>query len=353
MAIDIIVSAKLSVEDQSQVGEARRKCVSLCKETGFDPVDTEKVAIIVTELGTNLIKYAKGDRFIIFQILEDTEFFIKFIEILSLDKGEGIENINTALNDGFSSGGTTGIGLGAIKRLSTQFDIFSMPGKGVAIYCKILPEKISRLPSTKSGDNSFKSNFEIGEIITPVINEIPCGDATCIREIDNRLLVMVADGLGHGTEAATAARAAKETFLQNLSHNPQKIVEKIHNALRSTRGVTVGIAEIIPDKSTLLFTGIGNIAGRVINANFTQNLVSHNGIAGGEYRKIQEFIYSWAPQSILVMHSDGISSRWDLREYPGIMAKSSQLIGSVIYRDFHRPKDDASIVVIKQKAESL
>lgn len=349
MALNIVASVKLPVEEQSQVGEARRRCFSLCKEIGFDDVTTEKALIVVTELGTNLVKHASGQgRCIILQVLKDATRDHIWVEIYSIDKGKGITNLNAALNDGYSTKGTSGIGLGAVKRLSSQFDIFSQPENGVVIYSMICPRKHNpMLTNVSSGDQVFE-RFTSAQLLIPMVYEIKCGDITGIHYLKDKIMVMVADGLGHGEEAAKAAYAAKDVFTANIHDPPPRIIEKMHSALFSTRGAAVAIAEIDIKEQRLIYSGVGNISGRILNGDFIQNLVSYNGIVGGECRKIQEFVYNWQPGSILIMHSDGISAKWDIKEYQGIRGRSPNLIAALIYRDFQRNRDDASIVVIKE-----
>ena len=76
-------------------------------------------------------------------------------------------------------------------------------------------------------------------------------------------------------------------------------------------------------------------------------MTSHNGTLGHELRKIQEFSFPWEPQSVLIMHSDGLGSQWDLNQYPGIMRKHASVIAAVLYRDFERQRDDVTVLVAK------
>ena len=75
--------------------------------------------------------------------------------------------------------------------------------------------------------------------------------------------------------------------------------------------------------------------------------VSHNGIVGHEMRKVQLFSYPWKPSAILLMHSDGVGTAWNVDHYPGLRAQSPEVIAAVIHRDFCRGSDDATIVVVK------
>ena len=158
---------------------------------------------------------------------------------------------------------------------------------------------------------------------------------------------MVVDGLGHGLAAADAAQAALRTFRSHATLPPAQLIEAIHSALRATRGAAVAIAEINHDKQQTQYCGVGNVAGVIVTPTTRYGLVSHNGIVGHEVRKIQEFTYPWPEQALLVMHSDGLMSRWDLAAYPGLLTRHPSVISGVLYRDFTRGRDDVAVVMAK------
>src|SRR4051794_4187184 len=117
----------LSIDDSSKVGEARRVAVALAKGSGFDETGRGRVALVATGAATNLFKHAVGGQLIV-QPLESGRR--QGLEFLSLDRGPGIADVDRCLFDGFSTAGSSGHGLGAILRLSSSFDIDSVPGIG-------------------------------------------------------------------------------------------------------------------------------------------------------------------------------------------------------------------------------
>ncbi len=139
-----------------------------------------------------------------------------------------------------------------------------------------------------------------------------------------------------------------------------------HDALRSTRGAAVAIARLDLARSTLSFSGTGNIAasafgvGRpvLVSGRLSPNvaahsersnwqLISRNGIVGHTMRDAQEFELPWTRDGMLILHSDGIGTRWDLAAYPGLHLQPAVMIAAVLYRDFSRRRDDATVVVMK------
>jgi len=164
------------------------------------------------------------------------------------------------------------------------------------------------------------------------------------------LLLLVADGLGHGPGAAEAAGTTVRTFRDHPGLAPQEGLQVIHDALRSTRGAAVAIAEIDSGRRLVRFCGVGNVAGAVLSEGGSRNMVSHHGTVGLGVRKVQEFTYPWPDRALLVMHSDGLGSRWSLDPYPGLRQKHPGLVAGVLYRDFGRGRDDATVVVVREAA---
>jgi hypothetical protein len=96
-----------------------------------------------------------------------------------------------------------------------------------------------------------------------------------------------------------------------------------------------------------VYAGVGNISGVVLAGADSQSLVSHNGTLGITAPRIQEFRSNWSPDAVLVLHSDGIQSKWDLSPYRGLLARHPAVISGALLRDFRRQRDDASVLVVK------
>ncbi len=330
----------LPIIEDSQVGEARRLAVTLAIDLGFDETARGKIALVVTEATKNLLKHAKNGELLL-QPLNTPEG--TGIEIIALDSAPGIQNIRQSLQDGFSTTGTSGTGLGAIQRLSTVFDIYSLPQVGTALISR------SWLPS-----DSAELGFEVGTVNLPKHKGVVSGDAWAVKQQRDRGLFLVADGLGSGTLAAEASREAVKIFQANTELHPQSILEKIHAGLRSTRGAVAAIAEILPNEQLVRFAGVGNISAAIITGSTSRSMVSYNGTLGLTVRKVAEFSYAWSDESLLVMHSDGLGTHWTLDRYPGLNQRHPALIAAVLYRDFHRSAgatDDVAVLVAKPRHE--
>lgn len=327
----------LPILESSQAGEARRMAIALASRLGFNETERGKVGIVVTEIANNLVLHARDGKLL---LQPRTRNNIQGIEILALDTGPGMSNVSECLRDGFSTAGTPGTGLGASGRLSAFFDIYSVPNVGTACLAQLWASPLR----TKQPD----SNLESGVVCLPKTGEEVSGDAWATDQDSGRSLLLVADGLGHGPQAARASSEAVRIFRENLGRSPKQIVEAAHAALRSTRGAALAIAEVDFERLTVRFAGIGNISGTIFSPLKSNSMVSYNGTVGHEVRKIQEFVYPWTKGGLLVMHSDGLGTHWRLDRYPGLAAKHPSLIAGVLYRDFNRVRDDVTVLVARE-----
>ncbi len=325
---------RLMIEDHSQVGEARRRALPLCRALGFSEVDSGKVSLLVTEAATNLVKHAGGGELLI-RTLECGG--VTGLELLALDKGPGMANPSRSRQDGVSTAGSPGTGLGALVRTSSLFDLYSGPGKGTVVLCRYwagrLPEPLAEHP------------LAVGAVCLPMHDDDPCGDGWAMEQRGPKSSILVCDGLGHGFDAAAASREAERLFRSHQGNPPQPMVEILHGGLRSTRGAALAVLELDHAAGTLRYCGIGNIAARVVTEEREKNLVSHNGTAGHEMRKLQEFAYPWDDSGVLVMHSDGMATGWRLSDYPGLVTRHPSVIAAVLYRDYRRGRDDVTVLV--------
>jgi len=333
--------SRMQIEDASHVGECRRTAQRLAESWEFDETLAGRVGIVATELANNVIKHAGRGELLIQAIPGE---FAMTIEIIAIDRGPGMQ-VETCMRDGYSTAGTAGTGLGAILRLSTLFDVYSLADQGTVVVSRIAKQTKSR-----SNPAAAKTTSEFGAICLAVAGEIECGDAWRIAERDGETAIMVADGLGHGTFAAAASRAAAVCFSERPFEAPSETMQRLHNMLSGSRGAAVACAVLDPAKSKVVYSGVGNIAGSVLSGERSKGMVSHNGILGVQLLRRQQFEYDYGRGSRIVMHSDGMSARWSMGNYPGLLGHHAAVIAAVLYRDHARARDDVTVVVTGGRA---
>jgi anti-sigma regulatory factor (Ser/Thr protein kinase) len=327
----------LGIRDPSQVATARREATALASALGFDEGAAGKVAIVVTELATNLLKHAGGGEVVVKAVHASGT---RGMEVLGLDRGGGIPNVARALEDGFSTAGSAGTGLGAVRRLAQVFEVHTGESRGTALFVRIWPGA----PPAANG----RRELDVAGVAIPAPGEVVCGDAWSVHHHDGATTLLMADGLGHGIVASDAARAAVRVFHANAMAAPARLLETIHDGLRATRGAAVAVAQIEPARDRVRYAGIGNIAGVVLTPEGARHMVSHNGIVGHTVWRIDEFTYPWSCDALLVLHTDGLSTHWRLDSYPGLAVRHPALVAGVLYRDFTRGRDDVSVVVARE-----
>ncbi len=322
------------VEDRSHIGSVRRAGTEMAQSLGFNESSAGKVALAITEAGTNIVKHA-GRGAIVLRALARGP--IGGLEILALDRGPGIADVAASLRDGASTAGSSGTGLGSLSRSADEFELYSHGGRGTALRMAFWSQ-----PGRASG-------LEVGAVCLPKNGETVAGDDWRFESDGHRGTLLVADGLGHGPEAARAARAATGVLAEHPFDTPEALVEACHAALTTTRGAAMAAVRLDPGAGTGTFAGVGNIAGRVHVAAAHRNLVSHNGTVGHKVRRIQEFAFPFPEDALLVLHSDGLTTHWSLADYPGLAARHAGLIAGVLYRDHDRGRDDVTVVVVRSK----
>lgn len=325
----------IEVSELSQAGAARRKVTAFAAEMGMEERRRGEVALVTTELATNLVKHAKRGHILAQGIGPDNVG----LRVMAVDNGPGIVDIPRALADGHSTAGSMGTGLGAIRRLSDRFEIYSTVGSGTVVGTEFWQNKPRR--------DLHKPLLEIAVVSEPISGEEECGDGWSMRVTVDTVLLMVVDGLGHGLLAAEAAREAEKVFSRTREASPPLILNDIHASLLKTRGAAGAIAKIETEKKLLSFAGIGNVSASIVSPGSSRSMASHNGTLGMTIERVQEFTYPWNQDSILIMHSDGLNTRWDLGRYPGIWSKRPDVIAAVLHRDFCRQRDDVTVLVAK------
>lgn len=345
----------VAVEDSSQVGEARRAAATVAADVGLSETERGAVAVIVTEMATNLARHARGGRVLISAIGSPTA---AGVELLALDDGPGIGNMHRAMDDGFSTAGTAGQGLGAIRRMAHEFDVYSRTatgpssgsggtgtsGGGTAVVARVW--SAAAPGAAARGDESLAT----GAVCVALSGEDVCGDGWIVLRRPDRVLVVVVDGLGHGPDAADAASEALRIVRAHPDASPADLLHAAHGALRATRGAAMSVAAIHAVRGALTYAGVGNVAAAIYSpAGGVRNLASHNGTVGHSMRTVREFNHEWPADAGLLMHTDGINTRWRLDAYPGIVGHHPVLLAGLLYRDHSRGRDDATVVAVRDR----
>lgn len=323
------VTQVVPVEEISQVGHARRLVQRLAEDIGFDPTAAGRVALVTTELSTNILKHAGHGELHVRTVPGKSG---DGIEIIAVDRGPGFD-LRACLSDGFSTRGTQGTGLGSLSRQATVFDTYA-DARGAVVMARLYQH------------DHAADDCRFG-ITQHALNNLPaCGDVWHLAISAGHVSALVIDGLGHGEEAQKAAHAGAMAFASHPFAAPEELLSDMHQAMTASRGGAVAVAQFDPQTHSLKFAGIGNIGAGLLSIEQSRGLASHPGIVGVQYRKAKVFDYPDAAGQLLIMYSDGLQSRWSLRDYPGLAHRHPAVIAALLHRDFCRGRDDVTVLVI-------
>lgn len=325
-------SLVLPIEESSQVGDARRLAQRLAEDCGFSLADAGRVALVATELATNLLRHAEQGALHLRQVPGQAQ---PGVEIIAIDRGPGFD-LQACLADGYTTGSTPGTGLGALVRQADVFDAY-VDSRGAALLARFYPA------------GSGARDYRFGVSQHALYQSPACGDVWHLAIEGQRISALLIDGLGHGEQAEAAARAGETVFAQQPFAALETQLADMHQAMQGSRGGAVAVAQF-DGEQRLDFAGIGNIGAVLLGAEQGRGLASHPGILGVQFRKAHVFSFPEANGQLLVLFSDGLQSRWNLGDYPGLIHRHPAVITAVLHRDHCRGRDDVTVLAIALEA---
>ncbi|MGW0873313.1 SpoIIE family protein phosphatase [Streptomyces sp. NPDC002740] len=356
------------VHDSTRVRDARVAAEGAAALAGLDRSRTADAALVATELATNLLKHARGGQLLVEALAAPSgRTGDLVVQVVALDHGPGMSDVPAALGDGFSTAGSLGAGLGTCRRLADDFDLHSVPGRGTVALARIggpartrgrrepapgqAPEQAGTAAPGDVSPAAAPFAARVGGVNIPFRGAACSGDAwTCVRDGD-RLTLMLADGLGHGPEAARASVTAVHEVRRSPHLPPAELLRLLDSALRGTRGAAVAVAQLDLRTGRLLFAGVGNVGARLREGDSWRHLLSRPGIVGAHRpTTLPETEAVWAEDRLLVLHSDGLPSRWAPPVDPRLLSCDPAVTAAVTVRDAGssaRPvRDDTAVAVL-------
>jgi len=306
----------VEVQDQSAIAVVRRAARRLAAQHDWPKHRTDELAIVATEATTNILRYAEKGRALINAPAEGKG---DKIVMIFTDRGPGISDMDHMFQDGMSSGDSAGLGLGAIRRLSDEFDIFSGSEVGTTIVCSF----------AKDSPPCATHGVEAVGLRVCHPNEEECGDDYLLRQTPKATDILVCDGLGHGPEAAAASLEVTEAVTATRSFNsePGAVMREVTEQLIGKRGAVAALVHIAQPQMVRLPVRDGRIGARATRG--------------------YEETFDLEPGDLMILHSDGLKTLRDSYLPQGLLWKSPLLIAGFLLDRAFRGRDDASIVVIR------
>ncbi len=344
----------VTISEETHIAAARRAAAEYVRRLRLSEELMARAELVVVELATNVLRHAGRGRVLLTPLPSGCG-----LRLLAVDSGPGLGDVARALSDGYSTAGTPGLGLGAVRRLVTGMDVYSRraaTGGGGAVVEATLREMPSAAPGAVEAEAWLREDMATAVVSVPLEGESVNGDSWAlyppVKSARDRTVYLMVDGLGHGPFAAEAAGAAVRVANVQFEADPRvklsTVLERMQMPLHGTRGAAVMLVSVTTAgrEVTMLGCGIGNISVTVVTPEGeSRSMVSHNGTVGHRMPRVQEFPYAAPSGSLLCMHSDGISTRWKMGSYPGLAQRSPAVVAGVLLRDAARERDDATMLV--------
>jgi anti-sigma regulatory factor (Ser/Thr protein kinase) len=331
------------VATASDVYVACQTAKDMALSIGFDARASGEIAVAVSELASNLVRHAQGGDLRLTSITEGERVGM---QVESRDRGPGIADVEQAMTDGFSTAGSLGYGLGAVNRLMDECDITSQRGAsaGTTVVCTrwLRPDT----PAVSPCPLEFGAATRACPLMT--VN----GDAFVIKRWQASALVAVIDGLGHGQYAHRAAQTARQYVETHFDQPLDAIFRGVGRTCRATRGVVMALVRFDfggPDLR-FSFASVGNIDARLFGSSEGKRFIVHRGILGGSAPIPRVTEHRWGPGNVMVLHSDGVTHRWALEDFPDLLKESATVTAQRLLQALAETHDDATVVVVRDTA---
>jgi anti-sigma regulatory factor (Ser/Thr protein kinase) len=333
------------------VGALRRAVRRLALTLRATDAECARVELVATELGTNTLHHARPPGYLVLQPLAPPA--PRGLELLAVDRGPGIADVRAVLDGPAGTGrrGSAsreahdarplglGCGLASVRRLASEFDVHSDPGRGTVVLARFFFE----LPEQRETRMSW------GAVALPLAGELQNGDGWAVTLQATGCSLVLADGLGHGPGAARASTAAIELFHRQPELDLARYLADANLALRATRGAAVSVCRVLLEQRRLLFAGLGNVEGRLYRSDRSTGLAPRCGTLGMNANVPKMIVHelAWEPGSMLVLHSDGVRHPFDDAVPAALRAHDPALIAATLQRDLARGRDDATVLVLR------
>jgi anti-sigma regulatory factor (Ser/Thr protein kinase) len=362
------MAKRLKVSSDRDAAVSVVEASRISREIGFSEHDCNKVATAVSELARNILKYAGTGEIRIKRIEREGR---SGLEVMARDQGPGIVDIETALEDHYSSSGTLGLGLPGIKRMMDEFEIESDPGRGTQVTCRKwkhsptrrtpsrLMQAVSRQarksPTSQASGKLLKADLkneirgqDCAYYVRPCRGEFVSGDAVVLDQRDDLVLLAIIDALGHGSAANKVAQRAKSFIRGSWTSDVVASISGLHESLKGSIGAAAGIVVLETKTGMMSHVAVGNTVCRTFGSRSGRCLVTP-GTLGSRIRSPQLSQVRLGDGDLVLLYTDGVSDRFELDDYPQINLGSASDVARAIVERFGRKHDDSSCVAMRYR----
>jgi anti-sigma regulatory factor (Ser/Thr protein kinase) len=354
------------VRSDADLSRAIVEAGRVARSAGLGALETNKFATAVSELGRNILKYAGSGEILLAEV---TSRHRVGVEAKAVDRGPGIPNVEHALRDHVSSGGTLGLGLPGVRRMMDEFEIDSDPERGTTVCVRLFGAARSppeAHPSDGAGSRLISSrltgrghggvlpddrlvdrqDIQCAYFTRPCLGERVNGDAVFMDRRGDVVFLGLIDALGHGEAAHRAATAARRHLRTSWTEDLVATIQGLSESLRGTVGAAAGLAAVEVGTRRLRFVAVGNVILRPMGRrDITFQYIE--GTLGAQFRTPREQAMRMEPGEVVLMFTDGVSERLREEDYPQLRYERVQTVARTIVKRFGKAHDDATCIALR------
>lgn len=325
--MDAIETKHIPIAGELDVFKARIAGKKMAAAMGFGEIGVAEVEIVISELGTNIVRHAVLPGQMIFGPVKDGR--VRGIEIIARDKGPGVKEKRTIPGAKKES---LGIGLSGVRRLTDEFNLQTKDSGTVIRIRKWIPADV-------------RSKVRCSVLSKPKAGERVSGDAFFFKNLPYYTVFSVIDALGHGFHAHRVVKQVMPILENSYQDDPLIIIRRCHQELTGTRGAAIALCKIDFRTGTLHHISVGNVETRLYGTPDPVRPACMDGTLGMTIDRARVEDYPYTKGSCIVMFSDGISGKFDIQ--PALLRKSPQEVSNFIFTNYAKDYDDATVLVLK------
>ena len=328
-------SIRVPVKHERDRALVTSKLRRFCREVGLREHDALRCMTAVSELTSNIVKFA-GSGVVNFLAIEEPGRI--GVDVVATDSGGGIPNVADALQDSFSTAKTMGLGLPGTRRLTDFFHIESQPGFGTTVRVKVWSNDVPMGEDIRT---------DLGRYVRPMPGQKVAGDfALTLQLTSESTRLCLADVAGHGERAHSHALAIESIVTNSVGSQLEGVVGELQRGIAQQRHVAIFLADLNLQTRQIDYILYGDVHARILGL-ATGSLLGQPGMLGLVNQSPKRKRQFLKPGHVLVVCSDGIRSSWDTRLVSRMSFRSAADIAQFVVQRFGKAHDDASCLVVK------
>lgn len=322
------------VYDEASLTMVRDKIKEVATEGGVGTEIIHRAALVGTELGRNHLRHARAGRIAVRALCRGEH---RGLELVAVDRGPGLLDVAAAIDASPRTEGTLGVGIGSIRRLSSEVDFDVRAGEGTHVRARLFERASPR-------------RREVGIYARPFAGEKVSGDHARVHRVGDALVLAVSDGLGHGPLAREASALAMQVFDERPGDPASRILEECHRRLGATRGVVMGICRVAEDAGMLEVSCIGNVEVQLCAPRTVRRFGGSSAVVGGRRGapvRVRSELVPIREGELVIITTDGISSRLSVEQDLALLRTHPIVVAQRIMERFGRTNDDSLVLVAR------